>query len=320
MPTPEKLIPLQELLAQEFPERETLIAPVLREKEVTIIHGSAGRGKSFFAMSLAHALATEGEFARFKAPKRSKVAYIDGELSLDQVKERFLQIDNGASSKFLGGDTLDILSSDSPDTDGSVRNLADPDHQPYYLALAEKYDVLFIDSILTCCFPLKGETEFDWWPRMTRFLKKASRKLRCSIVLVHHQNKEGSFSGSQLKKNDCDNMIGLYAPIFDAWHETTVNEFRWEKARSRAKHEQEDFFLEFGIHGHAQASQLSWAWIPQDRAQEKIYQRAIKHFKNEQKAAAALQLKLSQFQALHHETFKDESVQYFKEDDDGLPF
>ena len=46
----------------------------------------AGVGKTFFALNLAHAIATGGEFLGWKADKPRKVLFLDGEIAASDMQ------------------------------------------------------------------------------------------------------------------------------------------------------------------------------------------------------------------------------------------
>ena len=80
-----KMPTLAELLESQFPNRQHLLFPWLREQESCMVYADTGVGKSLFALSAALAIAGGGEFLGWKAEWRAsgepwRVLYIDGEM------------------------------------------------------------------------------------------------------------------------------------------------------------------------------------------------------------------------------------------------
>jgi len=68
-----------------------IMNPWFFEKGSVLIYAARGVGKTYFALGLAAAIATGGEFLGWKAPKPRKVIYIDGEMPAEGMKERLAQ-------------------------------------------------------------------------------------------------------------------------------------------------------------------------------------------------------------------------------------
>ena len=70
----------EELLRTVFPARSLMLAPWLPEKGLAMVHAPRGVGKTWIALSIAHAVACGGEFLCWQAPTARRVLYIDGEM------------------------------------------------------------------------------------------------------------------------------------------------------------------------------------------------------------------------------------------------
>lgn len=77
------------LLEKELPEKEMLLQPIITAESLTQIYASRGVGKTFVAIGIAVALATNTSFLEWKAAKACKVVYIDGEMPASDMQKRF---------------------------------------------------------------------------------------------------------------------------------------------------------------------------------------------------------------------------------------
>ena len=66
-----------------------MLAPWLPEKGLAMIFAPRGVGKTWVALSIAHAIASGGDFLRWRAPQPRRVLYIDGEMPAVTLQERY---------------------------------------------------------------------------------------------------------------------------------------------------------------------------------------------------------------------------------------
>ena len=78
-----------QLLTMTFPPRVLMLAPWLPEKGLAMIFAPRGVGKTWIALSIAHAVAGGGEFLCWRAPRPRRVLYIDGEMPAAALQERY---------------------------------------------------------------------------------------------------------------------------------------------------------------------------------------------------------------------------------------
>ncbi|MGH9561368.1 MAG: DnaB-like helicase N-terminal domain-containing protein, partial [Terracidiphilus sp.] len=87
-----RTVTANELLALELPPREMILDPVLAAQSLAMIYSKRGVGKTFIALSMAHAVAKGAAFLRWNAPKPRRVLFIDGELPVTVLRERLSSI------------------------------------------------------------------------------------------------------------------------------------------------------------------------------------------------------------------------------------
>jgi len=104
---------LNDFMNLELPKQEMLLSPIIPTKSLTMLHAYRGVGKSFFAMSIAYAVATGSKFLRWESNKPAKVLYVDGEMSSTALQARFSRIaENFEASENSYTENLKIFSAD----------------------------------------------------------------------------------------------------------------------------------------------------------------------------------------------------------------
>lgn len=183
---------LDEFLAEEFPPVQYIVEPWLPERGIAMIAGYRGVGKSLFAQSLSHAIASGTSFLGWECPESRDVLYIDGEMDPAEVQQRLRQIRHGAmqaadADPTLGGRNLRILSHSA--VDGGIPDLAIMNGPGRGLieSLISEGHVIVLDNLSTLC--RSGvENEAESWVSMQEWLVSL-RRGGVTTLLVHHTGK-----------------------------------------------------------------------------------------------------------------------------------
>jgi RecA-family ATPase len=80
------VLSFSDLLKAEIPERKRLL-PWLPEGGLSMVYSPRGLGKTFFGLSLAHALTSGTPFMNWQDVSCVGVLYIDGEMALAQLRQ-----------------------------------------------------------------------------------------------------------------------------------------------------------------------------------------------------------------------------------------
>ncbi|WP_294538743.1 AAA family ATPase [uncultured Rhodoblastus sp.] len=196
------------LLKREFPPREMMIAPFFPEKGIAMAFAERGIGKTHFAMGAAYAVASGGEFMRFKAPRARRVVYIDGEMPGLTLKERLASIVANADRE-APDDYLNFVAADlQPD---GLPDLANPDAHKFYDAAIKDADMIVVDNLSTICRGLRENDADSWGPVQEWCLRQ--RAAGKSVLLVHHAGKGGAQRGTSRKEDVLDTVISLRRPV-----------------------------------------------------------------------------------------------------------
>jgi hypothetical protein len=219
---------LEEFLAHKFPPREPILAPWLVRQSLVMIYAWRGVGKTYFALEVAYAVATGGEFLGWKAPKPRKVLYLDGEMPGALMQKRLASI-VAASERGPAPGMLKIV---NPDLQGSfMPDLATLGGQAAIENVLEAdTDLIVVDSISALVRRGGRENEAESWLTASEWaIWKRSQGL--SILFNHHAGKDGEQRGTSKREDHLDVSIFLRRPPnYDA-RDGAVFETIWKKGR-----------------------------------------------------------------------------------------
>jgi putative DNA primase/helicase len=210
----------------DMPERKELLSPWLPEQGLAMIHAERGIGKTFFALNVAYAVATGGQFLSFSAPEPRRVLYIDGEMPAAAMQERIMQL---AVTNPYQGPLLDIVTPDlQPKDQGSI-NLSDPDYQQSLEPLIERASLIVVDNISTLVRGGKENEAESWLPVQEWALRQRAEGR--SVLWVHHSGKGGKQRGTSRREDVLDTSICLRRPPDYSPDKGAVFEIHYEKSR-----------------------------------------------------------------------------------------
>jgi len=237
-----RVVTLSEFLSIEFPPRENILSPWLPTQGLAMVHGYRGVGKTYFALNTAIAVATGGEFLRWKAPKPYGVLLIDGEMPGNALQERLIQIVKSLNldpstysevSSRLKVITPDLQKLGMPDLATRVGQWKVDEH------ITDEIDLVILDNLSSLVRSGKENESESWLPVQEWALKlRASGK---SVLFIHHSNKQGGQRGTSKREDILDTVISLKRPSKYDPREGAVFEVHYEKTRGIAGKEVEPF-------------------------------------------------------------------------------
>jgi putative DNA primase/helicase len=200
------------LRAHVFPVRRTLLlrgdSPIVRDGSLGQVCAPRGVGKTWLLQTLALVAATAGDALGFRAPERSQVLYVDGEMASDEIKDRF----------GLLGDRLNIRPDASP-----ALTIVGADWQKDFLprldtlagqtALApfvDAADLIILDN-RSCLFDSEGEKDPTAWQPAQSLLLSLRRRNK-AVLIAHHANRQGGARGISKAEDLLDLHILLARP------------------------------------------------------------------------------------------------------------
>lgn len=190
---------LSEFLAHPFPPVEHVVKPWLPKRGIAMVSAWRGTGKTYFGLSLAHAIAGGGKFLEFEVVHPRKVLYVDGEMDPAELQQRLAAI-RAAAIKDGTGDPLladtNLLICSHAEQELSIPDLADPiDHSGQKMiekALGDA-DVLILDNLSSLCRS-GDENDAESWAAMQQWLVGLRRKDKTTLM-IHHTGKPKGKTG-----------------------------------------------------------------------------------------------------------------------------
>lgn len=166
---------------------EYVIFPWLPVKARGYIFAATGVGKTLFTMNLAYAIAMGGNYLRYSCPMPRKVLYIDGEMSWQEIHNRFLQVVNHQGKLDMLAENWNILTPDKV-FPLSLPKICSAEGQIFYNGLIEKHgiEVLILDNLATLA-EIDESKPREWLAVQNWLISLSARGI--TTILVHHAGK-----------------------------------------------------------------------------------------------------------------------------------
>jgi hypothetical protein len=233
-----------ELLTMTFPPRALMLAPWLPEKGLAMIFAPRGVGKTWVALSIAHAIASGGDFLRWRAPQPRRVLYIDGEMPAVMLQERYGAV-VVASKTDAPAENFRLVAADfQPD---GLPDLAEAEAQRFYDSTIADADLIIVDNLSTIARGLRENEADSFGPVQSWML--AQRAAGRSVLAVHHAGKGGGQRGTSRKEDTLDTVISLTRPPGYEAKEGARFEVRFSKSRGFYGDDAEPFEARFADGG-----------------------------------------------------------------------
>ena len=201
-----KVLDGEELLTTQFPPRTTIMSPWLPDKGLAMLYAERGVGKTWIALSAAHAVASGGEFLCWRAERPRRVLYIDGEMPAHTLQERYAAVVR-ASMKDAPRENFRLAAADcQPD---GLPDLSSEEAQRFYDAAIADAELIICDNLSTLAHGLRENEADSFGPVQSWMLEQ--RAAGRSVLLVHHAGKGGGQRGTQ-ERGHLDTVISLSRP------------------------------------------------------------------------------------------------------------
>jgi|SRR6185503_3180325 len=223
------LVSYPDLLALEIPERPRYL-PWLPEGGNVMVYGPRGVGKTFFQLALAVALTTGTDLWKWKCPAPVGVLYVDGEMQLDELRQRTTALMNTPPVAPLEFLTSQLVYQRCGGKDLVLTSDAMRQEVVKILDVHPAIRVLILDNI-SCLFSgIREDSKQDWEPINAWLIRLRHRGL--ATVLVHHAGKGGTQRGTSGREDSLDTVIQLAKPTGVDAREGCHFELSFEKNRS----------------------------------------------------------------------------------------
>lgn len=188
-------------------EKIPIIEHLFYENDIICISSKPGIGKSILAKQLMCCMTTGKPFLdTYKVPKKRTVLYVQTEGDRAETIERMTHMTMGMD---LDNNRWAHINQDGIviNTQEGIKNLIKLAKEPNM-----DFDIIILDPLYTT---VKGTLSSDEvatdWIRNARKLKTI---FNCSIMVLHHDSKEGFFEGKNVEKQDSDIFGSVYWSAF----------------------------------------------------------------------------------------------------------
>lgn len=224
---PVKICPIgiHDFLSLEFPPRNNLLPPWLPSQGLGMVYASRGIGKTHFALGVAYAVASGGQFLGWKATEPTGVLYIDGEMPGAVMQERISAI---AASNDLEPVAPFMLLTPDLQPEGMPRIDTTEGQAGIESILTPAIKLIVVDNISTLTRTKENEAD-GWTPVQAWALKQ--RAIGRSVLFIHHAGKGGQQRGTSRREDVLDTVISLRRPVDYCPDQGAVFEVHFEKAR-----------------------------------------------------------------------------------------
>lgn len=221
-----KAINAEDFLNMEIPDRDLILAPWLPKQGLCMVYAPRGIGKTFFALNVAYAAASGGQFLSWEAKAPVKVLYIDGEMPARAMQERIRDIVL-MSPKDCAGDYLQVI---TPDLQKDpMPSLSSHAGQLLLEPHIDSAELVIVDNLSTLCRGgVENEAE-SWLPVQQWALSLRARGK--SVLFVHHAGKNGGQRGTSRREDILDTVINLKRPTDYTPDQGARFEVHFEKSR-----------------------------------------------------------------------------------------
>jgi hypothetical protein len=195
---------INDLLTRRFPPMEPMLTPWLCRQHLSLIHAWRGVGKTHFALGVAYAVASGGEYLKWTADKPFRVVYIDGEMSGASIQARLAAIVKTAKKHPPKG-FFKII---TPDTQNlPIPDLATAEGQAALVPPIAGAELIVLDN-LSCLMRTGDENKAEGWHSTAEWALDLRRQGK-TVLFVAHDNKKGGRRGTSKVEDILDCVLHL---------------------------------------------------------------------------------------------------------------
>jgi hypothetical protein len=193
-----KAVALPDLLKMDIPPRPIFLDPWIAAQSISMVFAHRGTGKTFFLMSTALSLASGSSFLGWTAPAPRKVAYIEGELPVVLIQDRW---------RMLGSHPNLTIVNPELQPDLYLPHLAAEETQQLFEPIVAANDVLILDSLATLA-PCSVDRDSENWANLQPWFLSIRRRGK-ALIFAHHTNRGGTQRGISAREDVLDFILRL---------------------------------------------------------------------------------------------------------------
>lgn len=217
-----------------------MVEPLIREGEFGVIVAEKGVGKTFVALDISLMVATGKTIGdRFSATKAYKVLYIDSEMPEGQFLKRKKDLMVNYENAVIEDDCfVNKFFRDRADK----LDLSTTRGQQYVQDRIKDAKLIVFDNLGGIVPPSFVKYD-EQWAQISSWIRSLTRR-GITVLLVHHENKEGEPRGTLKIMDDADLVIALKKPD-GCPTGRTINEFLFKYPRFLSGDDIIPFMLEY---------------------------------------------------------------------------
>lgn len=216
------------------------ILPGLPYGVVGSIISPGGVGKSAFALSLACQIAGGPCLTGLQTDKIGKVVYVAGEDPANVIEHRLHAV--GEHCNQVERETIDQNLTVIP-ASGEVLDILSVKTQEYFLKIAENSTLLILDTLRV--IHTADENDSGAMSNVVGHLKRIANKTNCSIIFLHHTNKNSMNNGAGNEQQASRGSSVLVDNIRWQGYLTGINEKIAKDLSFTEK--QKKYYVQFGV-------------------------------------------------------------------------
>jgi putative DNA primase/helicase len=207
-PLKASLVSFAELMQLQLPQRDAYM-DWLAERSLNMMYGPRGVGKTMVLLGVSISLATGRVFLKWPIHQAVGVLYVDGEMSLDELRTRAVTLAGGdipTRMTFLPSELVYTRS-------GRDLTLTCEQNRRDIEAMLDEHPgikVIVLDNV-SCLFPgISEDKKQDWEPINAWLIRLRHRGI--TVMLGHHAGKNGQQRGTSGREDALDTIIALTYP------------------------------------------------------------------------------------------------------------
>lgn len=204
-----KAVNIGELLTMDLPPMEPLLTPWLGKQSLNMVYAWRGVGKTHFALNLAYAVASGGEYLGWEAPEPNGVLYLDGEMPGGAMQARLAAIIKAHQTECDPARfriiTPDLQSSFMPDL-ATHEGQAAIEEQ-----VQEDTKLIIVDNLSALVRRGGRENDAESWLSVGEWAMFQRSRGR-SVLFIHHAGKDGRQRGTSKREDILDAVVCLSRP------------------------------------------------------------------------------------------------------------
>ena len=232
---------LEEFMNMKFKKRQFLIEPFLKDGQTIMIKAKRKHFKSWVGYEIAACASSGGSMGgRFYAPKPSIVLLVEAEMPPDELQDRFQSILTLYDNQSLLSKNLKVTSLELINKDLDLTSAKGQDWLEKHRIDA---NVIVIDN-LGKVLPDGALLNIKKWRIFYNWVKKLNKQ-GTSIVLIHHETKDGKTRGTAKMEDDMDLVVALKKSENQELPDDDIIEFRFEACRYLKGDEKAPFYIRY---------------------------------------------------------------------------